>query len=82
MKTVIYPHRAILAQNKVMGENMPPLVVQCGDDVRMAHRVLINGPSEMIYRPTESKEDHRAWLETEAEVTLGMDDNFPEAVLG
>lgn len=51
MKTYIHVNQHIIKANAVHGTNEPALTVKDYRQNRKAHRVRVNGPSELIYKP-------------------------------
>lgn len=69
MKTVIHVNQHIIRANRKLGKDDPPLTVKTYKDRRNAHRVTINGPSEIIYTADKPLScGAHAWVETQSEV--------------
>lgn len=71
MKTVIHVNRQHIAQNAADGGKRPVYSVKLsGTMTRYAREVIINGPSRCVYDGTRLACGARAWIETDADVTL------------
>ena len=57
--------------NRKHGTNDPVITVKTSHSNRYAHKVIIDGPSEVIYRPDKPLScGARVWIETNSEVRL------------
>jgi len=57
--------------NRKHGTNNPVITVKTSHSNRYAHKVSIDGPSEVIYRPDKPLScGARVWIETNSEVRL------------
>ena len=57
--------------NKKHGTQEPVITVKTSHSNRYAHKVFIDGPSEIIYRPDKPLScGARVWIETHSEVRL------------
>lgn len=71
MKTRIHVNQHVIKSNAANNENEPVLTIKTYKSNTYAHRVVINGPSEVVYSP-----DHplscgaKVWIETDAEVVV------------
>lgn len=73
MITRIYVHGGhIKHNNKVTRkkDRKPPLIVRTSKGPRYGDAVWIDGPSHIIYRPDKPHHGAKAWIETDAQVTL------------
>jgi hypothetical protein len=71
MKTVIHVNQHIVKRNKKTGSRDPVLTVKTYKSNDYGHRVTINGPSRIIYRPDKPLSCGAAcWVETESEVEV------------
>lgn len=64
----IHVNKHVIAQNVKHGTHEPAITIQTSVGPVRAHRVSINGPSEMIYSDKPLSCGARVWLETTAEV--------------
>lgn len=65
----IHVNQHIIKRNKTHDEDAPPLTVKTYKDNTLAHRVEIEGPSELVYRPDDPLScGARVWIETESPV--------------
>jgi hypothetical protein len=61
-------------KNNKEGTNLPVLTVQARGGPYKAHKVSINGPSELVYRPEKPLScGARVWIATTAEVIVDGD---------
>ena len=68
----IHVNQHIIRRNARTGATDPPLTVLRGRQRERADRVLIEGPSEVVYRPTHPLScGARVWIETTAPVRVG-----------
>ena len=71
MKTVIHVNQHIIRANRKHGKDDPPLTVKTYKDRRNAHRVKINGPSEIVYTSDKPLScGAHAWVETRSKVEV------------
>ena len=57
--------------NKKHGTNDPVITVKTSHSNRYAHKVIIDGPSEVIYQPDKPLScGARVWIETHSDVRL------------
>jgi hypothetical protein len=63
------------------GGNRPVYTVKMKGRTRYAREVIIHGPSRMVYDGTQLSCGARAWLISDAEVTLVDEMSFQEARL-
>ena len=74
MKTIIHVNQHVIRANNKSGERDPVLTVKTYKSNTYAHRVTINGPSEVVYSPDKPLScGARVWIETEAEVIIDQD---------
>lgn len=71
MKTIVHVNQHVIRDNRVKGENNPPLTVKTYKDNRYGHEVEILGPCRIVHSPQKPLPcGARVWIETEAEVVL------------
>ena len=70
MKTRIHVNQHHIKANAKDGGNRPVLTVKDYKQNRTCDRVVIHGPSELVYSPDKPLScGARVWIETEAEVS-------------
>lgn len=70
-KTIIHVNQFAIRRNAAQGTNDPVLTVKDYKSNRYAHRVEIDGPSEIVYSPNKPLScGARCWIETRSPVTL------------
>lgn len=79
MTSIIHVNRQFIAMNAKDGGRRPVYTVKRNGKTRYAREVVINGPSRMIYNGTQLSCGARAWIETDAELTLVDECSFAEA---
>lgn len=79
MTAIIHVNRQFIAMNAKDGGNRPVYTIKRNGKTRYAREVVINGPSRMIYNGTQLSCGARAWIETDAELTLIDECSFAEA---
>lgn len=79
MRTIVHVNRQHIAMNAKDGGNRPVYTLKQGSRTRYAREVIINGPSRLVYDGTQLKCGARAWVVTDAEVTLVDEMTFAEA---
>lgn len=82
MTAIIHVNRQFIAMNAKDGGNRPVYTIKRNGKTRYAREVVINGPSRMIYNGTQLSCGARAWIETNAELTLVDECTFAEAKEG
>jgi hypothetical protein len=71
MKTIIHVNQHEIKANNKNGTNNPVLTVKTYKSNTYAHRVKINGESEIVYSPDKPLScGARVWIETQADVTI------------
>lgn len=71
MKTIIHVNQHEIKANRKNGTNNPVLTVKTYKSNTYAHRVKINGESEIVYSPDKPLScGARVWIETQADVTI------------
>lgn len=71
MKTIVHINQHVIRANVKKGENNPAITVKTYKSNTYAHRVKINGPSEIVYSPDKPLScGARVWLETQSEVEI------------
>ena len=69
MKTIIHVNQHVIKDNRKTGKCNPVLTIKTYKSNTYAHRVMINGPSEIIYSPDKPLScGARVWIETTADV--------------
>ena len=76
---VIHVNRQHINMNAKDGGNRPVYTVKRDGRTRYAREVMINGPCRMIYNGRQLRCGARAWIETEADLTLIDEMSFAEA---
>jgi hypothetical protein len=79
MRSIIHVNRQHIAQNAKDGRNRPVYTIKQGRKTRYAREVVINGPSVLVYNGTQLNCGARAWISTDAELTLIDEMTFKEA---
>jgi hypothetical protein len=79
MTAIIHVNRQFIAVNAKDGGQRPVYTIKRNGQTRYAREVVVNGPSRMIYNGTQLRCGARAWLETDAELTLVDECTFAEA---
>ena len=51
MKTIVHVNQHVIKANRKNGTNEPPLTVKTYKENKKAHRVKIDGPSEIVHSP-------------------------------
>ncbi len=75
---IIHVNRQNIAMNAKDGGNRQVYIVREGSTTRYAREVIIHGPSKMIYDGSSLRCGAKAWIETDAEVTLIDETTFKE----
>lgn len=71
MKTIIHVNQAVIARNRKIGTNDPPLIVRTYKGSTPAHEVEILGPSKLVNRPHSPLPcGARVWIETQSTVVV------------
>lgn len=71
MKTRIHVNQHVIKSNAMNNENEPVLTIKTYKSNTYAHRVVINGPSEVVYSPDKPLScGAKVWIETDAEVVV------------
>lgn len=79
MKHIIHVNRQHIAKNAKDGGNRPVYTIKSGGKTRYARQVKLTGPSIMVYDGRQLSCGARAWVETEAPITLIDEMTFQEA---
>jgi len=79
MKTIIHVNRSHIAKNAKDGGNRPVYTIKRNKKTLYAREVIINGPSRMVYNGSQLNCGARAWIETEADLTLIDEMTFEQA---
>lgn len=80
MRSIIHVNRQHIAQNAKDGGDRPVYTIKRGGKTIYAQQVVINGPSVMVYNGKKLPCGARAWIETDAELTLIGETTFKEIV--
>ena len=78
-KHIIHVNRQHIGMNAKDGGNRPVYTIKTGSRTRYAREVQINGPSKMVYDGKQLKCGARAWIETDADISLIDEMNFKDA---
>ena len=81
MTAIIHVNRQHIAMNAKDGGNRPVYTIKRGGQTRYAREVVIDGPSRLVYNGTQLSCGARAWIETNADLTLVDECSFAEAKL-
>lgn len=76
---IIHVNRHFIAANAKDGGNRPVYTIKDKGKTLYAREVIINGPSRMVYNGSQLNCGARAWIETDAELTLIDQMKFSEA---
>lgn len=69
MKRVIHVDQHAIRRNRISGNNEPVISVKTYKSNEKVNRVIINGPSVIVYSPDKPLScGARVWIETRAEV--------------
>lgn len=79
MTAIIHVNRQFISMNAKDGGNRPVYTIKSNGQTRYSREVIINGPSRMIYNGTQLSCGARAWIETDADLTLVDECSFAEA---
>lgn len=71
MKTIIHVNQHNIKRNRQEGLNLPVLTVKTYKSNIYAHRVKIDGPSEVVYQPNNPLScGAHVWIETHSNVEI------------
>lgn len=79
MPAIVHVNRQHIAMNAKDGGDRPVYTVKVGGRTRYAREVVINGPSRLVYNGSQLSCGARAWIETDAPLTLIDEMSFDEA---
>jgi hypothetical protein len=79
MTAIIHVNRQHIAKNVKDGGNRPVYTIKRNGKTMYAREVQIDGPSRLIYNGKQLSCGARAWLETDAPLTLIDECTFKEA---
>lgn len=79
MRSIIHVNRAHIAANLKDNGNRPVYTIKQGRKVKYARQVEIEGPSSLVYTGENLSCGARAWIETDAPLTLIDEMTFQEA---
>jgi hypothetical protein len=78
-KKIIHVNRQHIAMNAKDGGNRPVYTIKDGSKTRYARGVTWDGPTTLVEQGRQLSCGARAWIETEAELTLIDEMTFTEA---
>lgn len=78
-ETIIHVNRQHISMNAKDGGNRPVYTIKLKGKTVYAREVIINGPSKMIYNGKQLSCGARAWVTTQADITLIDQMTFAEA---
>ena len=79
MKTKIHVNQHIIRSNRKKGLSEPVFTVKQGKNNRYADKVIIDGPSELVYSPEKPLScGAHVWIETIADVYLTGEKKFED----
>lgn len=76
---IIHVNRQFIAMNAKDNLNRPVYTIKHKGKTTYAREVQINGPSRLVYNGSQLSCGARAWIETDAELTLTDPMSFKEA---
>ena len=77
---IIHVNRQHIAMNTKDDGNRPVYTIKLNNGTtRYAREVQINGPSRLVYNGSQLRCGARAWIETDADLTLIDEMSFQEA---
>jgi hypothetical protein len=79
VKKIIHVNRQFIAMNANDGGNRPVYTIKQGKKIIYAKEVNILGPSKLVYNGSQLNCGARAWIETEADLSLVEPQTFQEA---
>ena len=79
MPTIIHVNRQHIAKNAKDGGNRPVYTIKRKGKTLYAREVEIHGPSRLVYDGRQLSCGARAWIETDADVTLVDEMTFRQA---
>jgi len=80
MKKIIHVNRQNISMNAKDGMDRPVYTIKFGSKkTRYAREVVINGPSKLVYNGDQLNCGARAWIETDADLTLKDEMSFKES---
>jgi len=78
-KSIVHVNRLHIAMNAKDNGNRPVYTIKQGRTTRYAREVTIHGESRLVYSGTQLSCGARAWIETDAPLTLIDEMTFTEA---
>lgn len=78
MLSIIHVNRQHLAMNAKDDGDRQVYTIKQGSKTRYAQEVEINGPCRLVYNKNQLKCGARAWIETDAPITLINESSFNE----
>lgn len=81
-KHIIHVNRGHIALNAKDGGNRPVYTIKTGGPrakPRYAREVIVEGPSRLVYNGDQLSCGARAWIETDAELTLVDEMDYKQA---
>ena len=79
MTAIIHVNRQHIAKNGKDGSNRPVYTIKRNGKTMYAREVKIGGPSRLVYNGKQLSCGARAWIETDAPLTLVDECTFKEA---
>ena len=76
---MLFRSRQHIAQNAKDNGNRPVYTIKKNGKTIYAREVIINGPSHLVYNGDQLRCGARAWIETEADITLIDEMTWKEA---
>jgi hypothetical protein len=74
----IHVNMHVIKRNKQTGANDPPLTIKTYRENIKAHRVVIDGPSEVVYSPDKPLDcGATVWVETTSRVVIDGQSDLP-----
>ena len=78
-KHIIHVNRQHIAMNAKDNGDRPVYTIKTGRKTTYAREVQINGQSKLVYNGNQLSCGSRAWIETDAEITLVDPMSFKQA---
>ena len=82
MKVTIHVNKKILAANRKSGESNPPITVKTYKSNDYGDKVIIYGPSEVVYPEKPLSCGAQVWIETKGPVTVWRDGKVVASING
>jgi hypothetical protein len=78
-RAILHVNRAMIAANAKDGGNRPVYAIKSNGITRYAREVVIHGPSRLVHDGWQLACGARAWVSTDAPLTLIDECSFAEA---